>query len=213
MVCARPDISYAISMISRYMHDPGKEHWMAVKWIMRYIQVTNDIGLKYQRKDKLGHLSIGYVDFDYARDLDKRRSTTGYVFTMAGGPIGWQSTLQSTVALSTTEAEYMTVTKALKEAIWLHGLINDLKIDQKHVDIYCDNQSVICLAKNQVHHSHTKHIDVRFYFIQEILNEGDVLFEKISTIDKLADMMTNVMSGVKFQSCLDLINISPQHGA
>ena len=72
---------------------------------------------------------------------------------------------------------------------------------------------MICLAKNQVHHSHTKHIDVRFHFIREILNEGDVLFEKISTIDKLADMMTKVVSGVKFQSCLDLINISPQHGS
>ena len=70
MICTRPDISYAVSMVSRYMHDPGKKHWMVVKWIIRYIQGTIDVGLKYSREDKLGHLSIGYVDFDYAKDLD-----------------------------------------------------------------------------------------------------------------------------------------------
>ena len=107
----------------------------------------------------------------------------------------------------------MAVTKAFKEVIWLHGLINNLGTDQKHVDVYCDSQSAICLAKNQVHHSRTKHIDVQFHFTREILNEGDVLLEKISTTDNPADMMTNVVSGVKFQHYLDLINISPQHGA
>ncbi|MGI4421791.1 Ty1/Copia family ribonuclease HI, partial [Klebsiella pneumoniae] len=90
---------------------------------------------------------------------------------------------------------------------------NDLGIDQEHVDVYCDSQSAICLAKNQVHHSRTKHIDVRFHFIREILNEGDVLLEKISTQDNPADMLTKVVSGIKFKHCLDLINISEQHGA
>ncbi|PSS08126.1 Endonuclease [Actinidia chinensis var. chinensis] len=213
MVCTRPDISHAVSMVSRYMHNPGKVHWQAVKWILRYIHGTVNVGLKFQRDDKSSQYSVGYVDSDYAGDLDKRRSTTGYVFTMAGGPVCWRSTLQSTVALSTTEAEYMAVTEAFKEAIWLHGLINDLGIDQEHVDVYCDSQSAICLAKNQVHHSRTKHIDVRFHFIREILNEGDVLLEKISTKDNPADMLTKVVSGIKFKHCLDLINISEQHGA
>ncbi|XP_057469630.1 secreted RxLR effector protein 161-like [Actinidia eriantha] len=127
--CTRPNISHAISMVSRYMHNPEKVHWQAVKWILRYIQGTIDVGLKYQREDKVGHLSVGYVDSDYARDLDKRISITGYVFTMAGGPVCWRSTLQLTVAQSTTETEYMVVTEAFKEAIWLHNLINDLEIN------------------------------------------------------------------------------------
>jgi len=97
------------------------------------------------------------VDSDYAGHLDKRPSTTGYVFTLAKS---WRSTLQSAVALSTTETEYMAVTEAFKEAIWLHGLIEDLGIVQEHVDVHCDSQSAICLVKNQVHHSRTKHIDV-----------------------------------------------------
>ena len=208
MVCTRPDISHAVSMVSRYMHNPGKGHWQAVKWILRYIQGTVDIGLKFEKDRNVGKHLVGYVDSDYAGDLDKRRSTTGYVFTIAGGPVSWRSTLQSTVALSTTEAEYMAVTEAFKEAIWLHGLVEDLGIVQKQVEVFCDSQSAICLAKNQVYHGHTKHIDVRFHFIREIIDEGNILLQKIRTADNPADMLTKVVTGIKFQHCLDLINIS-----
>ena len=109
------------------------------------------------------------------------RSTTGYVFTIAGGPVSWRSTLQSTVALSTIEAEYMAMTEAIKEAIWLQGLLDDLGVDQDHLSVHCDSMSAIFLAKNQVHHSRTKHIDVRYHFVREIIEEGDILLEKIDT--------------------------------
>jgi hypothetical protein len=102
----------------------------------------------------------------------------------------------------------MAATEAFKEAIWVHGLIEDLGINQKNVEVFCDSQSAICLAKNQVHHSRTKHIDVRFHFIREIVEEGDVLLQKIPTADNPADMLTKVVSGIKFKHCLDLINIS-----
>ncbi|CAL9015461.1 unnamed protein product, partial [Prunus brigantina] len=109
---------------------------------------------QYLKKDKVtGQCVVGYVDSDYAGDLDKRRSTTGFVFSIAGGPVSWRSILQSTVALSTTEAEYMAVTEAIKEAIWLQGLLDDLGVQQDHVDVHCDSQSAIYLAKNQVHHA------------------------------------------------------------
>ncbi|KAH9688521.1 hypothetical protein KPL70_015149 [Citrus sinensis] len=114
MVCTSPDISHAVSIVSRYMHNPGKGHWQAMKWILRYIQKTMDVGLLFERDDTLGQSVIRYVDSDYAGDFDKRRSTTGYVFTFAGGPFSWKSTLQSTVALSTTQAEYMAITEAIK---------------------------------------------------------------------------------------------------
>ena len=208
MVCTRLDISHAVSMVSRYMHNPGKGHWQAVKWILRYIQGTVDVGLKFERDRTIDKHIVGYVDSDYAGDLDKRRSTTGYVFTMAGGPVSWRSTLESTVALSTTEAEYMAITEAFKEAIWFRGLIRDLGIVQENVEIFCDSQSAICLAKNQVHHSRTKHIDVRYHFVREIVDEGNILLQKIGTADNPADMLTKVVTGIKFQHCLDLINIS-----
>ncbi|KAH7852964.1 hypothetical protein Vadar_031538 [Vaccinium darrowii] len=207
MVCTRPDLAQAVSMVSRYMHDPGKVHWQAAKWILRYILGTVNLGLKFEKRISVDHLVAGFVDSDYAGDLDKRRSTTGYVFTMAGGPVSWRCTLQSTIALSTTEAEYMAVTEAIKEAIWLQGLVTDLGVEQEHVTVYCDSQSAIHLAKNQVHHSRTKHIDVRFHFIREVIEDGEVLLEKIGTVDNPADMLTKVVTGVKFKHCLDLINM------
>lgn len=129
MVCTRPNISHAVSMVSFYMHNPGKEHWQAVRWILRYLQGTVDVGLKFERNKTSDQLLVGYVDSDCASDLDKQSSTIGYVFTLAGGPISWRPTLQFTVALSTTDVEYMAVIKAFKEANWVHGLIEDLGIN------------------------------------------------------------------------------------
>ncbi|KAH9742736.1 hypothetical protein KPL70_003051 [Citrus sinensis] len=135
-------------------------HWQTVKWILRCIQKTVDVGLLFERDDTLGQGVIGYVNSYYTGDLDKRRSTTGYVFTFAGGPISWKSTLQSTVAMSTTEAEYMAITEVVKEAIWLQGLLENLGLAQEHINVYRDSQSAIHITKNQVYHARTKHIDV-----------------------------------------------------
>ena len=146
-----------------------------MKWILRYIQKTLDVGLIFKKDDMVGQYVVGYCDSDYAGDLDKRRSTTGYVFTLAKAPVSWKSTLQSTVALSTTEAEYMAITEAVKEAIWLQGLLDDLGVGQKQVTVFCDSQNAIHLAKNQVYHARTKHIDVRYHFVWEIIEEGGVL--------------------------------------
>ncbi|KAH9718032.1 Integrase catalytic domain-containing protein [Citrus sinensis] len=115
MVCIRPDISQAVSMVSRYMHNSGKNQWHAVKWILRYLYGIVDVGLLF--KKDCDQQCVGYCDSDFAGDLDKRRSTTGYVFTLSGGPVSWRSILQSTIALSTMEAEYMAATEAVKEVI------------------------------------------------------------------------------------------------
>ncbi|KAH9750986.1 hypothetical protein KPL71_014098 [Citrus sinensis] len=126
MVCTRPDISQAMSMASRYMHNPGKNQWLAVKRILRYLYGTVDVGLLF--KKDCGQQCVGYCDSDFAGDLGKRRSTTGYVFTLSGGPVSWRSILQWTIALSITEAEYMAANEAVKEAIWLKGLLGDLGV-------------------------------------------------------------------------------------
>ncbi|KAK9215025.1 hypothetical protein WN944_007028 [Citrus x changshan-huyou] len=188
MVCTRPDISQAVSMVSRYMHNPGKNQWLAVKWILRYLYGTVDVGLLF--KKDCGQQCVGYCDSDFAGDLDKRRSTTGYVFTLGGGPVSWRSILQSTIALSTTEAEYMAATEAVKEAIWLKGLLGDLGVIQENIAVFCDNQSAIFLAKNQTYHARTKHIDVKYHYVREIIESGVVLLRKIDTKDNPSDMLT-----------------------
>ena len=208
MVCTRPDISHAVSMVSRYMHNPGKKHWEAAKWILRYIKGTVNLGLKFERNRKnVERFLVGYTDSDFAGDLDNRRSTTGYVFTMASGPVSWRSTLQSTVALSTTEAEYMAIAEAMKEAIWSHGLVVDLGVNQEKVEVHSDSQSAIHLAKNQVHHARTKHIDVRYHFVRDVVNEGVIIIHKIDTAENPADMLTKVVGVAKFNHCLNLVNI------
>ncbi|KAM1105537.1 hypothetical protein ACFX13_002546 [Malus domestica] len=208
MVCSRLDIAHVVGLVSRYMHNPGNEHWQAAKWILRYLHGTRDVGLCFQRSDSsFENFVVGYVDSDYAGDLDKRRSTTGYLFTMAKWPVSWRSTLQSTVALSTMEAEYMAIAEAVNEAIWIHGLIKNLGIYQKQVELHCDSQSVIHLSKYQVYHSRTKHIDVRFHFIREILSKRKIILHKVPTADNPADMLTKALRLAKFEHCLNIAHI------
>lgn len=123
MVCSRPDLSYAMSLVSRYMANPGKEHWKAVQWIFRYLRGTSKACLKFGRT---GEGLAGYVDSDCAGDLDKRSSLTGYIFTVGGCAVSWKATLQDVVAQSTTEAEYMAIAEASKESVWLKGLYAEL---------------------------------------------------------------------------------------
>ncbi|KAG8480261.1 hypothetical protein CXB51_024850 [Gossypium anomalum] len=204
MVCSRPDLSYAVSAVSRYMANPGKEHWKAVQWILRYLRGTTDVCLQFGRTEDG---VIGYVDADFTGDLDRRRSLTGYVFTIGGCAISWKATLQTTVALSTTEAEYMAITEACKEAIWLKGLFSELNEDLQISTVFCDSQSAIFLTKDQMFHERTKHIDVRYHFVRDIIARGDIVVSKISTHENPADMMTKSLPITKFEHCLDLVGV------
>jgi hypothetical protein len=198
MICTRPDIAQAVGAVSRFMADPGKEHWDVVKRILRYIKGTLDVSLCFRG---LQFIVKGYVDSDFAGDLDKRRSTTGYVFTLAGGAVIWLSKLQSVVAISTTEAEYMAATQACKEAIWIQRLMEELGHSQQQIVVYCDSQSALHIARNPVFHSRTKHIDVQYHFVREVVEKGSVDMQKIHTKDNLADVMTKSINADKFTWC------------
>eukprot|EP00253_Pinus_taeda_P025645 PITA_25645 len=135
-------------------------------------------------------------------DLEKRRSTTGYVFTLAGGAISWMSKLQETVALSTTEAEYIAASDASKEAIWLKGLIDEIGKTQEKVNVLCDSQSSIHLATNPAYHSRTKHIDVRYHFLRHVIDGGKVALQKVNTRENCADIFTKPVTVEKLRWCL-----------
>jgi hypothetical protein len=169
MVCSCPDLSYAMSLVSRYMTNPSKEYWKDVQWIFRYLRGTSKACLKFGRTVKG---LIGYVDSDFAADLDKRRSLTGYVFTVGECVVSWRATLQPVVAQSTTEAEYMAITEACKESIWLKGLYAELCGDDSCVNMFCDSQSAIYLTKDQMFHERTKHIDVKYHYVRDIVAQG-----------------------------------------
>nr|GEW31710.1 retrovirus-related Pol polyprotein from transposon TNT 1-94 [Tanacetum cinerariifolium] len=150
MVCTRPNIAYAVSIVSRYLANPGKNHWEAVKWILKYLWGTANVRLIYGT-NRGNHKDVtGFVDSDYAKDPDKGRSITGYAFLVQGCVMSWKATLQHVVALSITEAEYMALTEAVKEAIWLKGLLEELCVELNRVTVNCDNQGTIHLSRNHV---------------------------------------------------------------
>ena len=128
IVCTRPDWSHAVSVISHYMHDPGRDHWEAVKWILRSVKSSIDRGLVFDRNKAATWDVAGFVDSDYTGDPDKRRSIAGYIFTMCAGAISWKASLQSIAALSSTEAEYVTAIEVVNEATWLRGLVIELRV-------------------------------------------------------------------------------------
>ena len=198
MICTRPDIAQTVGAVSRHMANPGIEHWNAVKRILRYIRGTSDAALCYGGSE---FTVRGYVDSDFAGDLDKRKSTTGYVFTIAGGAVSWISKLQTVVALSTTEAEYMAATQACKEAIWIKRLMDELGHKQEKIVLFCDSQSALHIARNPAFHSRTKHIGVQYHFVREVVEDGSVDMQKIHTKENLADVMTKPINTDKFIWC------------
>ncbi|KAL9816965.1 putative RNA-directed DNA polymerase [Arabidopsis thaliana] len=120
-----------------YMARPGSIHWEAVKWILRYMRGSQDLNLVFTKEKEFR--VTGYCDSDYAADLDRRRSVSGYVFTVGGNTVSWKANLQSVTALSTTEAEFMALTEAAKEALWIKGLMKDLGLEQDKVTLWCDS--------------------------------------------------------------------------
>ncbi len=151
------------------------------------------------RKDELK--LEGYVDSDFAGEVDHRRSTTGYVFTFGSTAISWVSQLQKIVTISTTEAEYVAVTEASKELIWLQGLLTELGFEQKMNVLHSDSQSAIHLAKNSAFHSRTKHIDLCYHFIRSLIEDGVLKLVKIAGSKNPTDMLTKPATMEKLELC------------
>nr|GEW57573.1 retrovirus-related Pol polyprotein from transposon TNT 1-94 [Tanacetum cinerariifolium] len=207
MVCTRPDIAYDVSIVSMYLVNPGKNHWDAVKWILKYLKGTADVGIVYG-KDQGKHVDVdSFIDASYAKDPDKGRSIIRYVFMVHGGVVSWKATLQHIVPLSTTEAVYMALTKAVKKSIWLKGLLIELGVNLRSVVMNCDNQSAIHLLRNAMFHEKTKHINVRYHFIREIMESKEIEVAKIGTKDNVADAFIKVVLGSKFKYCIEILGV------
>ncbi|WKA08531.1 hypothetical protein VitviT2T_026247 [Vitis vinifera] len=204
MVCTRPDIAHAVGVVSRFMSRPGKQHWEAVKWILRYLKGSLDTCLCFTGASlKLQ----GYVDADFAGDIDSRKSTTGFVFTLGGTTISWTSNLQKIVTLSTTEAEYVAAIEAGKEMIWLHGFLDELGKKQEMGILHSDSQSAIFLAKNSAFHSKSKHIQTKYHFISYLVEDKLVILEKICGSKNPVDMLTKGVTIEKLKLCAASIGL------
>ncbi len=204
MVCTRPDISFAVGRLSRYLNCHGPEHHAAAQQVLRYIKTTQHMGITY-RKSSLPLKLVGYSDSDWASDVESRRSTSGYIFTLAGGAISWKSKLQPTVALSSTEAEYMALTATAQEAIALRTLCADFGMSATDpIHVFGDNQGSIAMAKNPVNHAAAKHIQLRHHFIREKVENGDIHLEYLNTLKMLADAQTKALHKVSLYNLRDV---------
>uniref|UniRef100_A0A251VEZ8 Putative zinc finger, CCHC-type n=1 Tax=Helianthus annuus TaxID=4232 RepID=A0A251VEZ8_HELAN len=203
----RPDIMFAVSKVSRFIENPKKSHWEAAKRILKYIKGTLDQGIIYSKGNK--QKLVGYSDSDYAGNLDDSKSTSGYIFHLGSGPISWQSKKQKVVALSSTEAEYMALTLAGCQGIWLKGIMDELQGKHKYsIPIYCDNKSTICLARDPVYHGKSKHSRVKYHFIRDLIKKEDVTVLFCATKDQLADIMTKALQPKDFLRLKILLNMN-----
>eukprot|EP00253_Pinus_taeda_P005509 PITA_05509 len=169
LTTTRPDLAYSVSVLSQFMSRPLDSHWNAANCVLMYLSGTCNYGLLYT--DISDVTLAGYSDSDWVGNLDDRRSITGYAFSIGSGVISWSSKKQSTVALSSCEAEYQALSAATCEAIWLRRLLSDADESQKEAtSIKTDNQSTIKLAYNPIFHKNTKHIDTQFHFVRESYN-------------------------------------------
>lgn len=190
MLGTRPDLAYSVSRLSQFLAAPTAAHMTAAKKVCAYAHTTASISLVFGDGGEDNNL-VAYSDADYARCTDTRRSTSGYVFMLNGAAISWKSQRQKSTALSTAEAEYIALAECAKEALWIQGLLLELSAPkQSAVLIYEDNQAAIKLAANPTHHQRTKHIDVRYHFLRDLVTDKRIQLQYIESKLMLADALT-----------------------
>ncbi|XP_075479527.1 secreted RxLR effector protein 161-like [Primulina tabacum] len=206
LTATRPDLMFAVSLISRFMARPTQLHFAITKRILRYLKGTVDHGVFYKR----GGTSdlVAFTDSDYAGDIGDSKSTSGYVFMMCGGAVAWSSRKQPIVTLSTTEAEFVAAAACACQAIWMRRILKEIgHVQDDGMLLMCDNTSTIKLSKNPVLHGRSKHIRVRFHFLRDLTKEGAVELVWIGTRDQLADSMTKPLKLEDFQRIREKLGI------
>lgn len=196
----RPDIAFAVNDVSRFNINHCEEHWKAVKRIFRYLKGTANLKLRYT-KPKTNNI-IAYSDADWASEIDKRKSCTGYIIKWSNAAICWQSKRQPIVALSSTEAEYIALSSTTCEIVWLLQLVNELQNNSaREVILCCDNQSAIKLSQSDAYRPRSKHIDIRYHRIRELIEAKTIKCIYVSTNDMAADSLTKPVPVEKLQLC------------
>lgn len=215
--CTRSDVAYAVSVLSQHFERPTQDHWDAFVHVLQYLKSTKDLFIHYNSPanhaiegNQSWSCLFGHSDADWAGNKSTRRSTTGYVFKIFGGAISWKSKLQATVALTSTEAEYRATMEAGQEAVWLRRLLKSFNYDsQSPTTLHCDNLGAIQLTSKSTFHARTKHIEIHYHFIRELVNMKTVWLKHCPTGKMIADMLTKPLGKGPFQFLRHLCGMSP----
>jgi hypothetical protein len=195
------DTVYATNTVAQHSKNPNMSHWTAIQRIFRYLRARGKLGLRYIFSGSAKVVVEGWCDSDWAGDVDTRRSKTAYVICVAGGPVVWQTKSQKTVALSSTEAEYIAMSEAVKEMLWIIHLLTEAKIPFETPILWADNQGAQALARNPVLHQRSKHIDIRHHFIRDVLKSGTMKSKFVESKNNWSDFGTKPVSVPTFTKC------------
>ena len=206
----RPDLAFVVHKLSQHCQSPSMKHWSGVKRVLRYLQHTKTMRLRYSVSNNSVCELFGYADADYAGDSADRKSTMGYAYLLHGGAITWSTRKQQSVATSTTEAEYMGLCNAAKEAVWLRNLLASLGFEEYAAQgtlIYGDNQGSLRLVANPEMHARSKHIDVQYHYVRELAEQGMIKVEYIPTAEMAADCLTKPLKRQLHERNMELLGL------
>ncbi|XP_055522370.1 uncharacterized protein LOC129716562 [Wyeomyia smithii] len=190
MLCTRPDVCFPVGFLGRFQQNPSRAHWQSLKRLVRYLKGTKTKCLEYKKYAEAEPL-VGYADADWASDTVDRKSVSGYAFKVFGNLVSWSSKKQTTVSTSSSEAEYVAVSSAVSEGIWIAGVLEDLELKKKDEAfiIFEDNQGCIGMARN-FESKRSKHIDIKHHFLRDHIANGRLRIEHVATKYQLAGMFT-----------------------
>lgn len=209
LLFTRPDIAYAVNQLARHLNNPRRVHWLAALRVLKYLKGTSEYSLNYQRQEE--PTLVAYSDADWAGDINTRRSTTGFVFTLCGAAVAWRTKLQTSVALSTCEAELMALSDTTREAVFLRQLASELQLPHAHepTTINEDNQAALQVVKDHRFSERTKHVAIRHFFVREKVAEGTIKVEYCSTDQMIADIFTKPLQRILFDRLRAKLGLRP----
>lgn len=203
----RPDLAYALSIVSQFMHNPGEQHMNAIMHILRYLKSAPGKGILFTKNEDYPRVDA-YTDANWVGAVDDRRSTSGYFTFVGGNLVTWRNKKQNVVARSSVEAEFRGMALGICETLWLKLLMEDLGYPPKQpIQLYCDNKAACDIAHNPIQHGRTKHVEVDRFFIKEKLDEKTVELPKIRSEDQLADILTKAVSTRVFSKFLSKLGM------
>jgi len=209
--CTRPDITYAIRELARFMSNYGQGHFAAAKHLLRYLQGTRSRGIIYNNSEPSPPILRSFADSDWA-SCDSRKSVSGFIVECGGGPLSWSSKQQAVIALSSCEAEYISCTHCARHIIWLRSLFDELGFPQRDPSIlYCDNQGTVACTHDPHAHSRMKHIDIRQHFIRACVNNRIIDVHHIPGTQNPADLLTKPLDHIIHHKWLVLTRLDIDH--